>query len=159
MLVGHGAAVVAGFRLITVVLRPFVRGDGPVARREPLATGCAGRGRAVRHAVLPGLGDRVYHEAALWALALTIAVVRRHRPVDAAIPRTGRLVRVAGADRRSPCSPARAWASAPLVALGLVCLWSPVDRDPGPARAWPERRFDRQRWSCWALLLAGPVPW
>lgn len=120
MLLGMLVLSAAAFRL-TCALRPFVRGDDPVGRREPLATA----GLAV--AILAGppfflaSGAVVYHEATVWGLALAVlsfdAVLRwALRPTGWRLVGTTALITLTILSRQS-------LGLAPLAALGLVCLW------------------------------------
>ena len=108
------------FRL-ACALRPFVRGDAPVGRREALATA----GLAVAALAGPPFflasAAVVYHEAALWGLALAVlafdAVLRwAVRPTGRRLVGAVALITAAVLSRQS-------LGLAPLAALGLACLW------------------------------------
>lgn len=143
----------AAYRL-TLALRPFVRGADPVGRREPLAMA------ALAVAVLCGppfflaSGSIVYNEAAIWGLAL--AVLSFDAVLRWALRPTGwRLVWVTVAITLTILS-RQSLGLAPLVALGLVCLWFTWRHVRSGSGAW-WRRFDWQSVVVLGTALAVPV--
>ncbi|HEV7762628.1 MAG TPA: acyltransferase [Acidimicrobiales bacterium] len=141
------------FRLITAV-RAFVRGEAPVTRVEVIGTAL------LSVAVLSGtpfwLGSEtaVYHEAALWAVALTIATF------DAIArwmldPRTSRLVLVSGLIAATLIT-RQTLGLGVLVTMAVVGLCVLLDRVRARRDRRPERIFPGTK--VWVLLLSGLVP-
>jgi peptidoglycan/LPS O-acetylase OafA/YrhL len=141
------------FRLITAV-RAFVRGEAPLTPFEVVATGVLAVAVMSGTPYWLGAETAVYHEAALWAVALNIAAL------DAIArwmldPRPGRLVLVGGLIAATLLTRQTLGLGA-LVAMALVGFCVLVDR----IRAWREKRPERvfPGTKVWMLLLSGLVP-
>jgi peptidoglycan/LPS O-acetylase OafA/YrhL len=142
-----------GFRLITAV-RAFVRGQAPVTRLEVVATGFLAVAVMCGTPFWLGSETAVYHEAALWAVALNIAAL------DAIArwmldPRTGRLLLVSGLIAATLLTRQTLGLGA-LVAMALVGLCVLIDRVRARRAQRPERVFPGAK--VWMLLLSGLVP-
>jgi hypothetical protein len=72
MLIATVVLAVAAFRL-ACVLRAAVRGDAPLGAREPLATGLLAVACLAAPPLFLASSAVVYHEAAIWGLALAVA--------------------------------------------------------------------------------------
>jgi hypothetical protein len=142
-----------GFRLLTA-LRAFVRGQAPVTRLEVVATGVLAVAALCGTPFWLSSETAVYHEAALWAVALAIAAL------DAIArwmldPSTKRLVLVAALI--AACLLTRQTLGlGVLVAMACVGFCVLVDRvkarrEQRAARVYPTAKL-------WMLLLSGLVP-
>jgi peptidoglycan/LPS O-acetylase OafA/YrhL len=141
------------FRLITAV-RAFVRGEAPVTRLEVIATGFLAVAVLCGTPFWLGSETAVYHEAALWAVALNIAAF------DAIArwmldPRTGRLVLIGGLMAATLLT-RQTLGLGVLVAMGLVGVCVLIDRIRARRERRPERVFPGTK--VWMLLLSGLVP-
>jgi hypothetical protein len=147
---------VAAFRLVCV-LRGAVRGAAPLGRREPLATGLLAVAVLGAPPLFLASSAVVYHEAAIWGLALAVAgfdaVARWQRE-----PTRRRLV-IASALITAAVLSRQSIGFGPLVTLGIGALVLLVRRWPAD-RAAGAGTVDRAALARRAggLALAGLVP-
>jgi hypothetical protein len=134
MLAATIVLAVAAFRLVCV-LRAAVRGDAPIVPREPLAMGLLAVACLAAPPLFLASSAVVYHEAAIWGLALAVAgfdaVARWQRE-----PTRRRLV-VASALITAAVLSRQSVGFGPLVALALSAgvvtarQWRPAPRTAG----------------------------
>lgn len=163
MLVAMVVLAVATFRL-SCMLRALVRDTAPVGRREPLATAALAVATLVAPPFFLASATLVYHEAALWGVALAVAafdaIVRYQRDPS------GRRLAAASALVAASLLSRQSVGLGPLVALGLTglmlvgpsVLHAAVQRDDRlrRLRAWSTARARGLR--DWVRQVRPPEP-